>query len=106
MTIFTIKNIVNISNISNFKNIIRKKSTKVITELVQNSDIIDDKLHNSFKDFLKQNNIKFFNVELKYNNDTYEYSGNIETKYFTNNEIKKNNNILDYYVKVCNHNKK
>ena len=103
MSIFTTKNIVNIPNL---KTIVRKKSTKVLTELIQNNDSINDKFKNSIKDILKENNIKKFNVELKYNNDTYEYTGNIETKYFTSNELRKNNNILDYYVKVCNNNKK
>lgn len=106
LTIFTVRNrnIVNRS-IVNFKQITRNNSRKIAKELIQNSDMIDDKFKNNFNNFLRENNIKNFNVEIKYNHDTYDYIGIMDAKYFTDNDINKNNNILDYYVYVCNENK-
>ena len=76
-----------------------RQFNKIVTmNMVQ----FDEKFKDTVSTFLKQQNIKNFSMTFEYCKDNNEYTGNILTEYFTNNEQTRNDNELDYYIRMSN----
>ena len=88
------------TNFFHFSTFTTKLTKKYSTQVTMNIVQFDDKFKKSVNEFLKQQNIKNFNMSFEYCEDSLDYVGNVSVNYFTQKKVSENE--LDYYIKMSN----